>query len=374
MKKPKSNKKKPERNKFTKPDGYPKLDGFGCQNLPTGSGSGVKFNQKTWKNSKPERKIKKTQKKPEKIWKKQIYKTRCAPETQRVQMLNFTHGFRFECQIQLNYIFSRVGFSVDLTRTWPITIPTPKKRRRPLEPTIPAPPLNSDTSAPHPSQPLPQAQSLPSWHDGGYLWSPASMAVTLGSHTNVSCPPWLRNRVPLYYELDGGHGGCDGSRSGDASLPQRAPSLWARRSMETVIAEDESAGIGDIVARSFVVVMAQWWEPHWSQAHWCSPLRFHLKTTPLWFDLFCLYLIMSLQCLCTALLIVQHTLLEKRFIRTPGGQYCCRLLKWADTINFFCSGPLNQPIPIIVVYLWYRLLKWAAPKYFFIIILFCNLY
>jgi hypothetical protein len=46
-KKPKSNKKKPERNKFTKPDGYPKLDGFGCQNLPTGSGSGVKFNQKT---------------------------------------------------------------------------------------------------------------------------------------------------------------------------------------------------------------------------------------------------------------------------------------------------------------------------------------
>jgi hypothetical protein len=50
--------------------------------------------------------------------------------------------------------------------------------------------------------------------------------------------------------------------------------------------------------------------------------------------------------------------------------YWYRLLNWADIIIFFGSGPLNQPIPIIAVYLWYRLLKRATIKYFFIIILF----
>jgi hypothetical protein len=58
-----------------------------------------------------------------------------------------------------------------------------------------------------------------------------------------------------------------------------------------------------------------------------------------------------------------------------NADYWYRLFKWADTINFFCSGPLNQSISIIVVYLWYRRVKWAATKYFIIILLlFCNLY
>jgi hypothetical protein len=33
---------------------------------------------------------------------------------------------------------------------------------------------------------------------------PRVMAVTLGSHTDVSCPPRLWNRVPPRVELDGG--------------------------------------------------------------------------------------------------------------------------------------------------------------------------
>jgi hypothetical protein len=45
--------------------------------------------------------------------------------------------------------------------------------------------------------------------------------------------------------------------------------------------------------------------------------------------------------------------------------YWYRLVKWADTIDFFCSVPLNEPIPIIAVYLWYQLFKWDATKYFY---------
>jgi hypothetical protein len=81
------------------------------------------------KTKKPEiRKKPETRKKhektrnPKETRKNPIYKTQQAPETRRVQVPNFTR--RFRCQIQPNYIFSRVRFSVNPTWTRPVAIPS----------------------------------------------------------------------------------------------------------------------------------------------------------------------------------------------------------------------------------------------------------
>jgi hypothetical protein len=86
------------------------------------------------RNPKPEEKLK-TQKKPEKTPERNPKEThlqnptgtQTRPETQRVRVPNFIHGFGFGCQIQPDYIFSRVRFSVDLTQTRPIAIPRCRK-------------------------------------------------------------------------------------------------------------------------------------------------------------------------------------------------------------------------------------------------------
>jgi hypothetical protein len=82
---------------------------------------------KTQKNPKPERNLKKLKTRKKQKNQKETRKnlkethlqnptgTRTRLKTQRVRVPNFTHGFR--CQIQPDYIFSRVGFSVDPTRT-----------------------------------------------------------------------------------------------------------------------------------------------------------------------------------------------------------------------------------------------------------------
>jgi hypothetical protein len=82
--------------------------------------------EKTLKNSKPERNPKNPRKKLEKNLKEihlqNSMGTRTRPETRWIQMTNFTHEFRFRCQIQPDYIFSRVRFSINPIRTQPVTI------------------------------------------------------------------------------------------------------------------------------------------------------------------------------------------------------------------------------------------------------------
>jgi hypothetical protein len=112
---------------------------------------------------------------------------------------------------------------------------------------------------------------LASLKNGADRWSPPSCSPFTPAHDrprihlSLVLKPYLLRRVrdgdsaPSPWLLDF-------ADRGDASLPQRAPSLWAQRGMATVIAEDKSAGTGDIAARSFVVVVPQWREPQGSQA------------------------------------------------------------------------------------------------------------
>jgi hypothetical protein len=79
----------------------------------------IRTPKETWKKLKTRKKPEKIPKETQKPWKKPIYKTRWALEPDPKP-----DGFRFGCQIQPDYIFSRVRFLVDSTRIWPVVIPS----------------------------------------------------------------------------------------------------------------------------------------------------------------------------------------------------------------------------------------------------------